>query len=340
MKVVASLLVGLAAGAGVVACGDGDDTYSPAPVTVPDGGGDASKASDATVDAESGPPVPGDGDAEDEDVQPPTLALLRMANWSADAPAVDFCLAPHGTGTFRGPMLGTAAAAINEAGVVDAGSGALSFPHASAYLVVEPAQYDARLVAGGSVDCSTGITPDATNLPALPTGGLQTVALVGTVHPQNGESGLQIVGFVDELKNTLSGALLIRVINAAVDLPKVEVGTLDTYLLPFLAPVAFGASSAGDPMADPNGYISDLPLSNVTIAARTAVPSLLGAPLHTIVAQAPGISLASGATVTFVVIDANGQVPSEGGGGIGALLECIDNAGSVGLDGTCSVISQ
>jgi hypothetical protein len=332
----------LAAGLGAVSCvGNGDDAYYPGPRTGPDGGADASKVLDATLgDAEGGESGldADDGASDDGEASTATLALLRVANWSADSPAVDFCVAVHGTGAFQGPILGASAASMEEAGGVLAGSGALSFPQASNYLLFQPAQYDARIVAAGSVDCATGITQDATGLSAVASGGLETIALVGAGHPQDGEPGLKIVGFLDELEGSLKGALIVRVINAAVDLPKAEVGTLDTYFTPFTQPVGFGNSSVGDPMADPNGYIAELPIVSKTIAARASVATLLDASAHTIVAQAPNISLASGATVTFVVVGANGQVASDGGSGIAALLECVDNAGSVGLQGTCQVI--
>lgn len=342
MRAVSFLMTGLAAGAsfGAVACGNGDDTASPpAAVAAPD----ASKGLDATggglEDSKTGldatTPDAGEGEAA-----APTLALLRLANWSADSPSVDFCMAPHGTGAFRGPILGEAAAAIDDAGG-DAGSGVLSFPSASAYLSTDPGQYDARLVAGGSVDCSAGLTQDAT-LPALPSGGLETVALLGAAHPQHGEPGLELVPFVDELTtNAFPGALIIRVINAAVDLPDVQVGTFTTYFTSFFpSGVKFGASSK-DSTADTNGYIAQLPITNEGIVASTTVASLLGTPPDTTVAQTPDISLPSGNSVTFVVVGATGASgPNDAGVAFAQILECVDNAGTLGLQGTCNVVSH
>jgi hypothetical protein len=335
MRAVSFLMVGLAAGA--LACGNGDDASSPVAIAM-EAGADGSKGPDASAG-----PDAADADAaiapeagEASPPLPPTQALLRMANWSADSPAVDFCLSPHGTGNFRGPILAAAAATMGEGGVV----GALPFPQASSYQLLEPGSYDARLVAAGSVDCATAIVADDTTLPVLGSGGLATIALVGAAHPQQGEPGLELVGFTDELKNSLPDALLIRVINAEVDLPQAEVGTLNTYFTPFLDPVDFGKSSAGDQMADPNGYIVELAIVNQTLAARATVPSLLGAPAHTIVAQAPTINLPTGNTVTFVVVGSGGQLGADGGPELSRILECVDNAGTAGLVGACKVISQ
>ena len=138
--------------------------------------------------------------------------------------------------------------------------------------------------------------------------------------------------------NTRQDALLIRVINADADLPKVDVGVLNARS-PILSGVPFGASSAGDPTADPNGYIAQLPIVNQTIAATASVATLLDASAHTIVAQAPEISLLGGIAVTFVVVGST-TLGGTGGSGIAQLLECIDNAGSVGLEGSCQVVSQ
>src|SRR5580658_9937302 len=71
-----------------------------------------------------------------------TSALIRFANWSPDSPAFDMCIAPHGTTSFQGPLLSALAAATGS----DAGSAGLAFPLVSAYTLVPPGQYDARIV--------------------------------------------------------------------------------------------------------------------------------------------------------------------------------------------------
>jgi hypothetical protein len=339
MRAVSLFIACLTAGAafGAAACGNGDDASSPPVATVvAEAGADASKSPDATTAPDA---ATDSGTAIAPDAPLPALttrALLRMANWSADSPAVDFCMAPHGTAAFQGPVLGTDAASIDDAGI-DAGSGTLPFPQISAYLLVDPGQYDIRVVAGGAVDCSTGIVQDATNLPALAPGGLETVALLGANNPQPGELPLKVVGFTDELKNTLMDALLIRVINADVDVPQVQVGELDMYFTPFTAAVSPGSSSAVvDHMADSNGYVTVIPFTGETIAARAVVTTLFDAGPQTILATAQNISLANGLTVTFVVVGPSGQP----GGGSAQLLECVDTAAGAALQGSCTAISK
>ncbi len=342
MRAVSILAAGLSAGAAFSACGNGDDAFVPAPVASVDGGADASRSLDATASdgAEVGPEDAAAHDAPEWDGAPtPTLALLRVANWSADSPAIDVCLAPHGTGAFRGPILGAQAASINAAGVLDAGSGALSFPQATGYLVVDPAQYDARLVAGGSTDCSAMITQDATNLPELVGGAAGTIALVGAASPQHGEPALEVIGFLDDLTSNLPTAFELRAINAAPDLPKVDVGTLSGGALQSaLVGVPFGATSAGvlnvgRSMPNGNGYVPVTPLVNAILAASASVPTLLDGAAHAIVAQSAPVNAGVGATVTVAVVGSRGQAPAQ-------IIECVDNGAVPGLAGNCQIVSQ
>ncbi len=341
MKAVSFLMVGLAAGAGfgALACGNGDDSFVPPPVTKVDAGPDASHP-DATIGDDGGEQdaVVKDATAEEGEAAP-TLALLRLANWSADSPAIDFCLAPHGTGAFQGPILGATAAAIDDAGVLDAGSGALSFPQASSYLVVDPAQYDARLVAAGSTDCSAMIIQDATGLPELVRGAAGTIALVGATQPRGSEPGLQIVGFRDDLKSALPTAFLLRAINAAPDLPKVDIGTLNGGLLQkSLRGVPFGGSSAGlanvgGSSPDPDGYVPQTPFVNAILAASPSVATFLDGAAGSIIARTSPISVGVGAILTIVVVGASGQTSCQ-------IVECVDNGGTPGLVGNCQILSQ
>jgi len=98
------------------------------PIGCSSGGPSARSAADGATDApivdaslhehEAGRDAPGDGtharDARDAasdtvdapgDAPIPTTALVRLANWSPDAPGLDFCVAPHGTGLWTGPLL-------------------------------------------------------------------------------------------------------------------------------------------------------------------------------------------------------------------------------------------
>lgn len=132
--------------------------------------------------ADDVPPIPY------EAAIPPSLGGLRVANWSATAPPVDFCLAAHGTTTWRGPALGTAgpqeAGAGGDGGAPgltfsDAGTTGLGFPGVVGYFYMAPGQYDIRFVAAGSPNCDVPlVAPGATDLPPVPKGGLVTVALL------------------------------------------------------------------------------------------------------------------------------------------------------------------
>jgi hypothetical protein len=354
----------------VGACGNGDDNSVPAPAApISDAGSDATKndashAGDATLAMDVG--ADASTEAETESAAPPTttgvaatpVASLRVANWSGDAPAVDFCIAPHGTTAFQGPLLANQAAAIDQAGVIDAGSGALGFPGVSSYFVVKPGQYDARLVAGGSGDCSVKVIDDRTDLPPLKVGGAATLALLGETHPASGGAGsvaLRLSWFPDDTAAPTWVAL--RFINAAPNLPQVNVSKgIGAAVTPQFSSIPFGtagtlveaqqavAADASQPTVDVNGY--DI-LTMVTPATGVALPPLSAATFDVVFGSADAgppvvvsnpISSDVGAVLTIAILPAT---PSAGpdSGSAAMLLECIDNAGTAGLGGNCSVIS-
>jgi hypothetical protein len=315
-----------------VACtGSGDDC---AVVSV------ASVAADATTgdafvgaDADAGT-AESDGAAVEPYKPTSSAALVRVANWGPGAPGVDFCLAPHGTTSFQGPLLSSVAAAINDAGVLDAGAPSISFPLASTYVPVAPGQYDARLVAGGASDCSTKIVPD-TPLPAVSGGQAMTVALLA--NPVADAGPLGVVGLLDDI--TPPGAIGIRAIHGATSLANIDVGTIASAMNASFArlfiTIPFGASSSSAANAavakvDPNGYAPSPALASVGIAVR---PS--GAPNNA--AFAKGVSIAAGAVVTLIVVDT--AAPSATSPAA-SLIECVDNAGTPSLAGDCQIISQ
>jgi hypothetical protein len=88
----------------------------------PGDGGREATARDATRDARLSDQSVDTAEAT-ADVSNATLALVRLANWSPDAPGVDFCLAPHGSSLWSGPVLSGAlgVAALGTVTVVDAG---------------------------------------------------------------------------------------------------------------------------------------------------------------------------------------------------------------------------
>jgi hypothetical protein len=322
------------------ACGGGDDDASSRATVAPgkDGGKSETALLDATVDA---PPDAGEVSAavasNTSNVEAQEMALVRFANWSVDAPPVDFCLAPHGTTAFRGPFLAQLNAALAGTGVADAGAASLAFPGVSSYVVMPPAAYDARVVVGGATDCSMGIL-DSTSLPAVPTGGAETIALMGRAHP----STLTVRGFLDD--DLALAPVELRLVNASPDVSPVDLALNGA---PVLVDAPFGgvgvaeppnevmADAAAPPAVDGHGYATLTALSQATLTAR-ATTAARGSPAA---ATATQVSIAVGAIVTVVVV---GRATTGGDAGTPGvrLVECVDNGATAALQGSCSVVSM
>jgi hypothetical protein len=310
-----------------------------------DEGPSANVLLDGTVsaNADSDAPLQSDGSGSNADgsseaaafvidAGPPTVGLLRIANWSPDSPPVDACTSPHGAAAFSGPLVAALAASS------DAGSPAtLAFPFVSAYLVVAPGQYDVRIVAGGSPDCSVGIGSDATSLPALVAGSAETVALVGEASPTGADPPLQLVGLLDDVSS--SAPVAMRCFNASPALPRVDLGTgtLASTFKPLFQGVLFGhASNAQEsaaavdgsaPAVDSNGYETIKSLSNATLSAHLSMAA-------TDAISTAGFYAASGSIVTIAVVNGtSAQAPPAP-----KLLGCVDNAGTVGSLSDCQVL--
>jgi hypothetical protein len=363
MKTIVSMVAFTLLGSSVLACGSGASTLTAGP----DGGdattsevvtndvGLSSDGTDAVAEAGTGAPVgqvdataveAGDatthgsadaaGDAENEASEGgpyvgsmPTAAtsgLFRFANWSSDSPAFDMCIAPHGTTSFQGPLLQALAAATGS----DAGSGGLVFPLVSAYALVPPGQYDARIVVGGAESCAVGILADTTNLAVLAAGGAETVALAAEVAPNATDFQLHVFGFLDDI--SASGSAEIRVINAASAMPLVDVGTGSLSSKDFLAifrGVQFG--HAGTPqdgwipfLVDTNGYNANKPISSSKLSAHAS-----GLTTDAVVSMP--LSVPSGVVMTFVVAGGTSSTSP-------ALVACADNAGTAGVLSDCNVL--
>ena len=324
-------------------CGmGGDGSYDAPNADAPsDGSGDGMKAeaaSDASSDVGDGAADTATdgamdaGDASDalasSDASTTNVSAVRVANWSPDSPSVDFCLAPHATSAFQGPIV----TRLANTGGADGGA-ALAFPRVSAYSYVAPGRYDARLVVAGAADCTTGIAPDATMLPALTSGTFATIALVGEAHAVGSDPSLQLVSFLDDQR--AGGMVAMRFINAAPAIPKVDMGTgpVATFKPLFLG-VAFGQTSSADGGAsgvDSNGYLTMQPLAAATLSAHPP-----GATTDS--ALASNVSAGAGSILTIVLL---GRTPgaSSDAGPQGQLIECIDNAGTVGAYENCSALS-
>jgi hypothetical protein len=361
MKTQLSILVLALLGLSVLACGSGGSTLAAA---VADGGDattsdalttDDALSSDAPADAvveagtdapvgqvdatavEAGNAAASDaGDAGNNAAEagpymgslatPATSALIRFANWSADSPAFDMCIAPHGTTSFQGPLLLALAAATGS----DAGSEGLAFPLVSAYTLVPPGQYDARIIVGGAVSCAVGIRADTTDLPILAVGGAETVALAGEVVPSATDYKLHVLGLPDDV--SAGGSAEVRVINAAPAMPFVDFGTGSLSGGSFLAifrEVQVGYASTPKEgwtpaLVDTNGYNAGKPISSASFSGHNS-----GATMDAVVS--PSFSVPNGVVMTFIVAGGTSSISP-------ALVACADNAGTAGVLSDCNVL--
>ncbi len=303
--------------------------------TSTDGGAEAAveAAADAPVDA-----------ATEAEAAPAPQTYVRLANWAPDAPAAgyDFCVAPHGTTTWTGPVLAgqlAAEAAAADGGAPEAGldggdaaaATALSFPSVTDYFGVSPNTYDVEIVAAGS-SCATAVS-SATTLPALAANGYTTFAIVGDVSPSGSDHALEIVSFTDD-STASAGNVLLRFINAAPDLAAVDFGqgTLGaTSFAAMLTNVQFGkaGSTAADAgTLDTNDYLTVGALATASFSVHTSAGGT------TDTATASNVTVAAGGVVTMALV--NGK----NGGPAPQLLLCTDNAGpSASLLGACSIVS-
>jgi hypothetical protein len=309
---------------GLAACA-GDDSNT----TLASAATAADAALDATQDATGAAPP-------DAAIPPLPVALVRFANWSPDAPPADVCLAPHGTTLFRGPLLATLTATA-DGGVADDAGPPLSFPQVSAYVdVAAPGAYDVRVVAAGAYDCSVGVAPDLTTFPPLRVGAFATIALAGLVAPPPAEPGLTLLGFLDD--EAPAGAISMRLINAAPPLPEADLGTgtMGSAYKALFVGVPFGGtaapSDAGGAPIDSNGYAALGPLSTVTLSAHA--PS---ATTDSVVAS--NVSAAAGSVLTIALLGGGSRTSPDASALPVQLLECVDNAGTTGVLGSCSVLA-
>jgi hypothetical protein len=114
----------------------------------------APPSGEAGPNLEAGTGEDAGGDAGDDGDAGPASPMVRFAQLSPDAPALDFCLAAHGTGDFQGPLL--AQFAEDAGSPLGAGAPGLSFAQVSAYFTIDAGQYDVRLVAAGATSCAPG----------------------------------------------------------------------------------------------------------------------------------------------------------------------------------------
>ena len=241
--------------------------------------------------------------------EPATTARLRIAHLSPDAPAVDVCIAPHGTADFAGPLLATAGTTAG-----------LAYGNVTKYLDVEPIQYDVRIVAPGAANCdqAVGGLADVTDLPVLPDGASATVAAIGRLDASTAQP-FRLAAFVDDTDVTFGKAKL-RVIHAAPGTAGVSVGFGGGVVFdPFIDNVQFGSTTQAN-----NGYFEVAPIAGGEITARDIVSGQDAISIKPV--QVP-----AGAIVTAFAIGTAGNAltPLD-------VLVCVDNAEATGLLASCA----
>lgn len=234
-----------------------------------------------------------------------STARVRVAHLSPDAPAIDFCLAPAGTGEFAGPVLAGAGGLLG-----------MSYGNVTKYIDVEAQQYDVRLVAPASADCSRGLGPDITGLPELPTGASATIAATGKLDHGTGGEPFALRAYIDDADVAADRAKL-RFIHASPGTPNVDVGIGGGLLFtPVFENIEYGG--------DGNGYVTTSPFDGIELSARAT-----GTPTD-VLAIKPA-SLPAGAIVTAFAIGQIGNAQA-----LGVLL-CIDN-NEHGLETECNIV--
>jgi hypothetical protein len=231
-----------------------------------------------------------------------TTARVRVAHLSPGAPAVDFCLAPAGSGEFAGPVLAGAGAADG-----------LAYGNVTKYLDVEAMQYDVRLVAPGSKDCATSLggLPDITDLPELPAGASATIAAEGHVV---GTVPFAVRAYIDDA-TVAFGKIKLRFIHASPGTPNVDIGLGGGVAF---TPVFQNVAYAGTP-----GYLETGPIQHGELSAR-----LTGTAADVISVKPARLEAGTIATA-FAIGDAvNPHAPLD-------VLLCSDNGGPIGLLSDC-----
>ncbi len=318
-----------AGGAAASSAGAGGTGAAPLADAATDGGAatDAGASTDAVsdgVDAALGP------------------TLVRIAHLAPDLPPIDFCVAPHGTGAFQGPLLG------QQANPDGGGGGSVSYGQIGAYLPVDPGAYDVRLVSGGATSCSTGQTdagPDAaaainapavadvTDLGAFLAGAHVTLLVAGVRAPTGGDATLAVKALSDD--TSLASAAALRVVNAIPSLPAADFGfgSFAGGWLPLFTDVPFGAAgtkagpSNGAP--DANGYLALAPTSAAQVMS---VRASAGATIDVAISHGVEIDFGSVATL-FAIGGATGDTAHPA-----ALLLCLDNQPGSGARSVCNVL--
>lgn len=294
----------------------------------------AEAGEDAGVGADSGEDAAPDASAQDAAALFP-YALLRIANWSANAPGIDVCTSIHGGSNFSGPLVANLLADDDGGTLTSDGTPGLPFPLVTSYVTVAPGAYDIRVVAAGSTTCSAPVLPDTAVSSSFARGAAWTVALLGNA--ASGDAGptpMTVATFADEVDDERGAPLRLRFINAApsMSLAELDTGTFATMSAsPLFPAVPYGLASsfieadAEVPGVDDNGYCRTTNLLNTQLnllAAGGMTDGIVTMPVSTVAGTPVTIVALSGATASAA----------------GLLLECLDSAASGGPLSECRVL--
>jgi hypothetical protein len=237
-----------------------------------------------------------------DDVKP--TARVRVAHLSPDAPAVDFCVAAHGSTEFIGPVLGS-----------NGGPLGMAYGQVTKYFDLEAMQYDVRLVAPTSPDCSKPLVPDFTDLPELTDGMTATIAAVGKLG-HGSTAAFTLRAYVDDAVIE-PGKSKLRFIHASPGTPGVDVGIGGGVLFtPVFSNIEYGASSS----------ITAHPAGGIELSARAH-----GTPDDVIAIKPANLTSDANATAFAIGELGNAQAPLQ-------VLLCNDSAPPHGLHTECNLV--
>lgn len=187
------------------------------------------------------------------DMREPTGdAMVRIAHYTAGAPAFDVCIKGPSDATFQGPLV---KGKLQRTGGVPEG-------YLSGYFALAPAVYTVRVVPGTSMNCDTplGGLPDVKDVDIRP-GRYYTEAAFGNL---NLPRTIQLKTFEDD-RTVTAGSTRLRFLNGVPDLASLDLGQSPsgTYM-PLVTGAGYGAAGS----ATAGTYASFVPVANVNLVLR------------------------------------------------------------------------
>lgn len=189
------------------------------------------------------------------DLAPPPDPLVRIAHYTAGAPAFDVCVKGPDDTSFIGPIISTKAQH----------AGGVPYASASAYVALPPAAYRVRAVPGSATDCNTSLggLPDI-DVMAVRAGRRYTVAAMGYLSPPL--NVIMKVVLLEDDNTQQAGQARLRFVHAAAKQSSLDLGSDSgaSYVRRFTAP-SFGS------VADTGGgqaYLVTAPQTQATYSLR------------------------------------------------------------------------